>query len=1425
MNGRNAAGARESEEARCKREAELAHLRRRDRQFADFIEFAPAAVALFDRDMRYLAASARWREDYGLAETPLGRGHYEMFPEIGEAWKAVHRRCLAGAVESSAGEAVPRADGSLQWIKWQARPWRDLDGEIGGLIVTSEDITGERRAEAELRAALRAVGYLKTALDEHAMVAVTDPAGVITYANDKFCAVSKYSRAELVGQTHRIVNSGRHSAAFFHDLWRVIASGGVWRGEICNRAKDGSLYWVDTTIAPFLDETGRPERYVAVRTDITARKQAEAEARESQKLLTLAFEQMPVAIAVTDRGGRIVRKNAPMERFIGEIVPGADEEAAARWLALDSEGKRISRGNFPSACVLRGEDSAEIEALYLAPDGREIWTHVACQPIRDETGEVSGAVCVIRDIDAERRAETALRDSRQRFQLAAEAAGLGVWEWNVRTNELVWDAEMFRIYGLPPTPGGLTHYDVWRGALLPEDREAQEAPLRRHVQNAGVGRGEFRIRRASDGEIRVIQATGTRRANARGETEWVIGTNIDITERKRAEQAVLDSEERLRFALEGARAAAFQWDCRSGVSVWSPDFFRLHGLDPEQHAPSYSAWLDSVLPEDRAQAERAVGEALAPGAALYSCEYRIALPSGAPRWVAVMGRIARDAAGAPLRMSGIGMDVTDRKRAELALRDSEAALRLSQLRLSHAVDAARLTYVEIDLVARRVRPADNYQKVMGYRPVTPPEGGAFETALAYVGARILPRDLLGLRELFAAMFERGEGGGLELRLTGDDGVERCLDCGARVETDADGRPARAFMTFLDITERARARDDLATAKRKADEILASIADGFLALDSDWRIVYFNRQAEALLDKRRDEAIGRDLFDVFPSLRADELHTHLRRVMTERRPVDVEFLSTVFGRWMFASLSPTGEGGLSVYFRDISAQKAAEAALRERDAALRSFADAMPQLAWIADASGAGRWYNKRWCEYTGTTPEQMEGWGWRSVLDPDVLPEVMERWAASIASGRSFDMTFPIRGADGKFRHFLTRAEPEVDTRGKVVRWFGSNTEITEQKQLEEALRLAKAEAERASVAKSKFLASASHDLRQPVQSLVLLLSLVEGQVRDNPRAAKIVEMMKQAVGGLNGLMTAILDISRLDAGIIEPALETVRLDALIARLSGEYEPKAATRDVRLRFVARDLCVRTDAALFERALRNLIENALRYTSTGGVLIGARRRGDRVRVDVIDTGVGVPAEKQCEIFEEFHQLHNPGRDLERGLGLGLAIVSRLSALLGLKIEVSSRVGRGSRFSLSLPAAAPTAPEATAPERAPDRRGCVLIVEDNAILRLSLQDIVADWGYETVSAASGEEAVKHVEGGARVDAIITDYRLGAGLNGIQTAQAVERLCGRVLPKLIVTGDTAKERLEEIRASGCEFLHKPVAAEDLRRKLADMMAKGAR
>ena len=283
--------------------------------------------------------------------------------------------------------------------------------------------------------------------------------------------------------------------------------------------------------------------------------------------------------------------------------------------------------------------------------------------------------------------------------------------------------------------------------------------------------------------------------------------------------------------------------------------------------------------------------------------------------------------------------------------------------------------------------------------------------------------------------------------------------------------------------------------------------------------------------------------------------------------------------------------------------------------------------------------------------------------------------------------------ADGVRGHFLNLVVPFGPYTATTFR------DITAQVETANALAAAKAEAEHASAAKSKFLAAASHDLRQPVQSLVLLLSLLARRAGSDPKLAELVRAMVSAVGGLNVLLTGILDISRLDAGVVAPDIQPVDVGALIEQTSEEYRARASKKSLRLRARPRALWASSDPALLQRAMRNLVENALAYTRQGGVLIGARIRGERVRIDVVDTGVGVATDQQRRIFEEFYQVQNSARSPEEGLGLGLAIVARIAALLGGEVQLASRVGRGSRFSLLLPMDRDEAPGARPSRRPP------------------------------------------------------------------------------------------------------------------------------
>jgi len=375
----------------------------------------------------------------------------------------------------------------------------------------------------------------------------------------------------------------------------------------------------------------------------------------------------------------------------------------------------------------------------------------------------------------------------------------------------------------------------------------------------------------------------------------------------------------------------------------------------------------------------------------------------------------------------------------------------------------------------------------------------------------------------------------------------------------------------------------------------------------------------------------------------------------------------------------------------------------------------------------------------------------------------------------------------------------------------------------ENALRAARDEAERARRCKTRFLAAASHDLRQPAQSLTLFGALLADRLRGHPQMP-LVQHMNEAVEAMRTLLDGLLDVSRLDAGIVVPEPAPFCIADLFDRLEADYAPRASAKGLRLR--CRPLChsVHSDAGLLERLLRNLLDNALKYTGKGGILLGCRRRGSVMLIDVVDTGLGMPADKLDEIFEEFVQLGNAERDRSRGLGLGLAVVKRLSRLLNLPVSVRSTPGRGTCFSVEVPLHAAKSPCASARlQDGADRSGrLAMVIDDEEMILHSLRLVLEEWGWDVLAASSGEEAVRLLDGAGRApDVIVADYRLRHGHTGVEAIHDLHALVGEPVPAIVLTGDTSPERIQEARRSGFAVLHKPVTLTELSARLAEVRA----
>jgi signal transduction histidine kinase/CheY-like chemotaxis protein len=365
-----------------------------------------------------------------------------------------------------------------------------------------------------------------------------------------------------------------------------------------------------------------------------------------------------------------------------------------------------------------------------------------------------------------------------------------------------------------------------------------------------------------------------------------------------------------------------------------------------------------------------------------------------------------------------------------------------------------------------------------------------------------------------------------------------------------------------------------------------------------------------------------------------------------------------------------------------------------------------------------------------------------------------------------------------------------------------------------------------ANLAKSRFLAAASHDLRQPLHALGLWVAQLRDPVPPGQRQ-RLIERIAAAIGEMNDLFNGLLDVSKLDAGILSADVSDFEIAGLLAKIERTFGQTARDKGLSLRVFRTRAWVRSDRTLLERILLNLVSNAVRYTSHGGVLVGCRRRGKRLRIEVWDTGPGIPESEQQYIFDEFYQIPDPDRDRRGGLGLGLAIVDRFRRLLDHPIALKSRPGKGSCFSIELPLAAPPATSRALPEP-PDAphetaaAGLVLVVDDDPMVLDAMRGLLESWGYRTITGSSHEATATLGPDGPRPDLIIADFHLSGGMTGIETIEHVRAAFGAKIPAFLISGDTSPERLQKARAQGYTLLHKPVSPMAMRSLLIKLCGK---
>lgn len=888
-----------------------------------------------------------------------------------------------------------------------------------------------------------------------------------------------------------------------------------------------------------------------------------------------------------------------------------------------------------------------------------------------------------------------------------------------------------------------------------------------------------------------------------------------------------DSEDCLRMVLEYAPLYINFKDREGRYVAASRQWRKLHNLTPRELAGR----LPEEISEDKDWARRtnkADREVLENGR-LFAQEENLVF-NGESRTVLTIKFPRFGADGEIIGLGTLGSDLTERKRAERALLLSEMEAARTKALLSEAVESMTDGFVwygddgNLILCNRKYRelfpavaedlcPGANYNDLV-------------KLAFDREQFSVLAVEEAKLEEMSRADYIRQQP---RFRTKTSEG--RWIE--------ARNHPVEAggFIGIrLDITEQVAAEEALKESELRFKDFAQSGPGGFWEMDENLRIISFFDVQTASGRSRplAQEAIGRTLWELF----AVDVEQHAqwqncRRELELRRPI--KDLRAAYrdaaGRryfWRINGKPHYDWAGRFSGYRGVAEDETAEVEARLRaEAAEARLIDAIESMSEgfaLYDAEDRLVLCNSNYrsiCANGGV--HVVPGIAFEEIIRINVAhgfvpglqsEDAVEDWIQRrLAKHRSANSCVTQRWADGRYFMVMERRTRE----GGIASILSDIT----------ALQNARRAAERANDAKTRFLAAASHDLRQPLHAIELFIAALDATV-EGEDARELVADLREASEAAGRLLDALLDISELETGKLEGQFQSFPVQRVLDGIQKVYSQQARQKNLSLRVVPSTQIVYSDPVLLERILSNLLSNAVRYTEAGAILIGCRRRGRKLCIEVWDTGPGIPEDERVAVFEEFHQLENPARDRRKGVGLGLSIVQRLANILGHEVHLRSQPGHGSMFAVELALADTThaaaesrRPVAVAP---PPLQGLrVLVIEDDVQVQKAMSAALEPTGCRVSVASDHHQAHALLwDLDAKIDLIVSDYLLPMQVNGVETAISLRHACGRQIPVLIVTADQGEGPRSEIAAQGFKALQKPVSFEELQAALTELIGR---
>ncbi|MGF1659721.1 MAG: PAS domain S-box protein [Rubrimonas sp.] len=1257
-------------------------------------------------------------------------------------------------------------------------------------------------AQAARRRAEQALSELSTyqvALDAHAIISATDRDGTIVSVNRRFCEVSGYRAAELIGQTHRIVNSGVHPPEHWERLWGAISSGVAWHGEVCSRAKDGALYWCDTTIIPVRDADGAIDRYVAIRFDVTDRmrmaqqlESANAQLRQVAEISrvggwefdpeadALRWDAIACGILDLDPGG--VFSRADVERL---SLPEAAPIALA---ALD-------------ACRDRGE-AFDLELPARTASGRAIWLRAMGRPVRegDRIVRVAG---IIQDVTERKQRDVLAERLQARFEAIFDNSDAVIF-LKRRSGEFVLGNRQFLDQLGVPDIAGKTDRD-----FMPAAEADALAAVEREVFETGEPRQV---------EDEVVRPDGTRRVFASSKfliPDPEVGEDLlcviaaDITEQKRRAREVEQLRARFEAVFENAASPMFL-KRRDGTFIVANRLFRASfGIEDVRGLRTADLLPPTIAPEVEAR-DQEIFSTRTPT----TVEEAIALPNGETRHVLANRFLVPDPETGEDALCYVAADITDRLQRE---REIE--------RLNERV---RTVFDNTDAVIFLKRRDGRY--VMTNRRFHDNLG--LDSVEGMTNADLFPPEVAARQDANEqAVFESGEPFRDEEVLRLPSGEEQHYLTSKFLVPDFETGEMLLCGVAADITVQKLREQENLNLRARFEAVVENAEAAIFLVRRDGRYVSANRKfldlhgcaARGVAELRTSDLFLPELAAALDAEDAEVFRTG-RPMQTEREAVLHDGARRHFHTAKFlVPDAETGEIVLCGIATDVTAQRGREIEnqkLRARFEAIFENSDSAISLRTRDNRVVAA---NGRMLRIFG-----------RSAFDPDsdtdYAPEPVRRMLQAsldrvFADGAPERIEESFEDHEGRRRDFLVSRSLIDDPAEGQHLLCSIATEITELKDLQASLEESRREAERANAAKSSFLATMSHEIRTPMNGVIGMAALLRHKIAD-PELGRMAGVIHQSGEALMTLLNDILDFSKIEVGKLTLEEAAFRPDALARRVADVHELKAREKGLRFDIRVADAAKAPrigDSHRIQQMLHNLLGNALKFTDAGAVAleIDAEGPGAPLRLSVRDTGVGMTPEQAARIFDEFTQADASTTRRFGGTGLGLAIVRSLAEAMGGGVAVESAPGEGSTFTLTLPLpAADETPEPAARTAATEEALVppglrVLAADDNEINRIVLKAHLDALGVAVEVVEGGRAAVERSRAGG-YDILMLDISM-PDLDGFEALAEIRReeaaRGAAPVPAIAVTAHAMKTQIETFLGAGFDaHLGKPLRRDQL-------------